>query len=62
MGQPSLSAEEKRRHLAAAKRWSSRMKAAHGRPERMRCHDQAMRHIYLVLGHVPTGTDPGKLL
>lgn len=51
---------DRKKHLAAAKRWTSRQKAAHGRPEKLRCHDQAMRHLYLALGHTPR--TPGALL
>lgn len=52
----------KKRHLAAAKRWCSRQKAARSRGEKLRCHEQAMRYVYLMLGHIPSGPGPGKLI
>ena len=53
---------DRKKHLAAAKRWCARQKAAQGRPEKLRCHDQALRHLYLMLGHAPSSPGPGKLL
>lgn len=61
MDRVPLSPEEKLKHLAAAKRWTSRQAKAHGRPEKLRCHAQAMRHLYKFLDHVPK-PGPGDLL
>lgn len=49
-----ITSHDRRKHLAAAKRWTARQKRAHGRPEKLRCHDQALRHLYLALGTMPS--------
>jgi hypothetical protein len=54
----ALTPEEKRRHLAAAKRWHGRKKGARSRLDKQRCHREAMRHLYTVLGHVPAVGGP----
>jgi len=65
MSRPRLNSESRKKHLAAAKRWCARQKAARrqrGDRDAMRCHEQAMRHLYLMLGHVPLHPGPGELL
>jgi hypothetical protein len=47
------SAEERKKHLAAAKRWHSRMPGArrrYGERDARRCHEKAMEHLYASLG------------
>ena len=54
---------EQKRELANAKRWHGRKKGARSRPDVMRCHRAAMRHLYRALGWGDYPDEPqGKLI
>jgi hypothetical protein len=43
-------AKTDRRQLAAANRWHGRKKGTRSRLDKLRCHEQAMRHLWAAIG------------
>lgn len=59
-----IPAPERKKHLAAAKRWAARVKGERYRPGKRRCVTQCMQHLLAMLTGKPVdpAPDQGKLL
>jgi hypothetical protein len=56
----TLTREERRRELAQAKRWASRIKGARSRPDKRRCAAQVCQHLRAMLTGEPADPAPGQ--